>query len=448
LGADVSLSVVASGTGLRYQWRKNGANIGGATNTTLVLNGITVFDGGSYTVVVANDAGTATSDIAEVRILVTGSPPSRDNFTNREPIQLANGLVTVISGVKSNATKEPGEPDHAGRAGGRSVWYTWQAPASGTVDLSTSGSTFDTLLAVYTGTSFSNLVEIVSNDDDENNDPGASANRFFASRVNFNALAGTAYQIALDGFDGAEGSYLLSGKFDQNADLLPEIVFQPTNRVVVFGSSVFFGVTATGGPLAYQWYFNGNQIPGATSNVLTLFNAGPSQLGGYSVRVSKIGSINYVDSRRVVLEISSQPTVGVIFQDKLEFNTLGASPARLARSNRRPIRKADASEVPFYSVSAGTIGYHLGNNVFGSTDLHETNHCNLIGRGSLYLRFETTSAGTLVIHTGGSKICTRVSWLTTSGQPNAISIHNLDNCIQGIPGPRSLGECLYMNRVH
>ena len=90
------------------------------------------------------------------------------------------------------------------------MWYTWLAPASGTVELSTYGSTFDTLLAVYTGTSLSNLVEIVSNDDDENNDPGASANRFFASRVNFNALAGTAYQIALDGFDGAEGSYLLS----------------------------------------------------------------------------------------------------------------------------------------------------------------------------------------------------------------------------------------------
>src|SRR3989442_1993518 len=190
-----------------------------------------------YTVIVANNAGAVTSEIAELRISVAGSPPSRDNFTNREPISLINGVSTVFPGTSSNATKETNEPDHAGRTGGRSVWYTWQAPASGTVELSTYGSTFDTLLAVYTGTSFSNIVEIVSNDDDENNDPGASANRFFASRVNSNALAGTAYQIALDGFDGAEGSYLLSGKFDQNADLLPEIVSQPTNRVVVLGSS-------------------------------------------------------------------------------------------------------------------------------------------------------------------------------------------------------------------
>jgi len=69
-----------------------------------------------------------------------------------------------------------------------------------------------------------------------------------------------------------------------------------------------------------------------------------------------------------------------------------------------PIRKAGPEDAPFYSVCAGSIGYHLGNNVFGTTDLHETNHCNLIGRGSLYLRFETKAARTLLIHSGGSVI--------------------------------------------
>jgi hypothetical protein len=51
--------------------------------------------------------------------------------------------------------------------------------------LSTYGSTFDTLLAVYTGTSLTNLVEVASSDDEESNDPGASTNRFFASVVHF-----------------------------------------------------------------------------------------------------------------------------------------------------------------------------------------------------------------------------------------------------------------------
>ncbi len=105
-----------------------------------------------------------------------------------------------------------------------------------------------------------------------------------------------------------------------------------------------------------------------------------------------------------MLEISSQPTAGVIFQDKLEFSASGAAAARLGRSKHGPIGKAGPEDAPFYSISAGSIGYHLGNNVFGSTDLHETNHCNLIGRGSLYLRFETKTAGTLLIHSGGSLI--------------------------------------------
>jgi len=111
-----------------------------------------------------------------------------------------------------------------------------------------------------------------------------------------------------------------------------------------------------------------------------------------------------VDSRRAVLEISGDPSAGVTFQDKLEFGTSAAASATFIRSDGRPIQKAGPEDVPFYSVSAGTIGYHLGNNVFGTTDLQETNHCNLIGRGTMYLRFETTSAGTLVIDTAGSLI--------------------------------------------
>jgi hypothetical protein len=40
------------------------------------------------------------------------------------------------------------EPDHDGNPGGKSVWWTWVAPANGLVTVSTQGSTFDTVLAV------------------------------------------------------------------------------------------------------------------------------------------------------------------------------------------------------------------------------------------------------------------------------------------------------------
>src|SRR5206468_4918739 len=269
---------------------------------------------------------------------------------------------------------------------------------------STYGSTFDTLLAVYTGTSLTNLVEVASSDDEESNDPGASTNRFFASVVHFNAAAGTEYQIALDGFNGAGGSYLLSGLFVQTPDLLPEITLQPVSQVVSFGGLATFIVRATGNNLGYLWYFNGNPIPGATSDTLTVTNVGVAEVGSYSVRVTDSGSGRSVDSRRAVLEISSQPSAGVVFQDKLEFSASGAAPARLARSQHGPIRKAGPEDAPFYSVSAGSIGYHLGNHVFGSTDLPETNHCRLVGPCRLYLRFEPYAAGSCRTRCGGSVI--------------------------------------------
>jgi hypothetical protein len=48
------------------------------------------------------------------------------------------------------ATGQPNEPDHAGVSNPlHSVWWKWTAPKSGTVRVSTDGSSFDTTLAAY-----------------------------------------------------------------------------------------------------------------------------------------------------------------------------------------------------------------------------------------------------------------------------------------------------------
>ena len=69
-GANVNFSVAASGTApLSYQWRLNGGNISGATAATLTLNSVTVGQsGGSYSCVVSNSAGTATSTAATLTV--------------------------------------------------------------------------------------------------------------------------------------------------------------------------------------------------------------------------------------------------------------------------------------------------------------------------------------------------------------------------------------------
>src|SRR5262245_46143561 len=108
-----------------------------------------------------------------------------------------------ITGSNTLATAQPGEPAHAGEAASRSVWVRWTPSVTGTYSISTSNSTtsssqrMDTLLAVYTGTTLSNLSPVVSNDDLE---------PFVVwSEVVFRAHLGETFHIAVDGF-GATGS--------------------------------------------------------------------------------------------------------------------------------------------------------------------------------------------------------------------------------------------------
>jgi hypothetical protein len=122
------------------------------------------------------------------------NPPPNDAFANCITLTGAAGQVT---GHNIGATKQAGEPAHAGNIGGHSVWYCWTAPTNGMWVFDTIPSNFDTLLAVYTGTSVNNLTSVVSDDDSGGN---------FRSRLTLNAVSGRAYRIAVDGSTGATGT--------------------------------------------------------------------------------------------------------------------------------------------------------------------------------------------------------------------------------------------------
>src|SRR5204862_447954 len=113
-----------------------------------------------------------------------------------------SGSSGSVGGGNGNATKETGEPNHAGNAGGHSIWYRWTAPTTDPVTIDTVGSAFNTLLGVYTGGSVSGLTTIASNDDID----GSNSR----SRASFTPVAGATYQIAVDGFSGASGSVTLN----------------------------------------------------------------------------------------------------------------------------------------------------------------------------------------------------------------------------------------------
>lgn len=119
--------------------------------------------------------------------------PVNDNFN--DSVQLS-GNFGSITGSTVNAGIENNEPFHADNQGGASIWYYWNAPRQGLYRFTTRGSDFDTLLAIYRGTTLANLSLVAEND---------QANGLFTSSVVFNAVRNNDYEIAVDGYNDGTG---------------------------------------------------------------------------------------------------------------------------------------------------------------------------------------------------------------------------------------------------
>ena len=71
--------------------------------------------------------------------------PANDRFEARQQL---SGSAGSVSAATTEASLELGEPLHGRSSGGASLWYSWTAPATGTLALDTAGSSFDTVLAL------------------------------------------------------------------------------------------------------------------------------------------------------------------------------------------------------------------------------------------------------------------------------------------------------------
>jgi poly(3-hydroxybutyrate) depolymerase len=89
IGTNSSFVVEASGTApLSFQWRLDGRDLAGKTKSTLALPNLQPADGGDYTVVVSNAAGTVTSEPARLWIIPPGSGFIKSNFINQSGVRL------------------------------------------------------------------------------------------------------------------------------------------------------------------------------------------------------------------------------------------------------------------------------------------------------------------------------------------------------------------------
>ncbi len=135
-------------------------------------------------------------------------------------------FARTISGSSGQLTDtNAGASDELATPGGASVWYNWQAPASGSVTFTTAGSNFDTLLRATDGTPsyIEEAFPIVNDTLQASSDEEAGG--LVSSRVTFNAVAGTKYLISVDGYNGQTGNVTLSWGYS----LAPATATTPAN---------------------------------------------------------------------------------------------------------------------------------------------------------------------------------------------------------------------------
>jgi len=179
--------------------------------------------------------------------VVLQPPPTNDYFAASAVLTGTN--VDIWGASNLSATKEPGEPDHAGNPGGRSVWWVWTAPVSGRFAVFTDvragqSAAFDRLLGVYTGTSVSALTEVAS----------ASGRSNIVAKANFDAVQGTVYHFAVDGTDGASGAFNLYLRLPPpNDDFANRFVVANTN-VALLGTNA--NATSEAGEPIHSSYDN------------------------------------------------------------------------------------------------------------------------------------------------------------------------------------------------
>src|SRR5207244_2315729 len=214
-GMTASFTVTATGDPvLGYQWFLGASAVPQATNASLNLNNVQASQAGSYKVVVSNGAGSATSQVASLTVLV---PPS----ITQQPVSL-----TVTQGVTASFTvTATGDPV---------LGYLWILGASAVPQATNASLNLNNVQASQAG----NYKVVVSN-----------------------GVGSVTSQVA-----------------SLTVLVPPSITLQPVTLTVTQGVTASFTITATGDPvLGYQWFFDIRRVSSRDSEMVKLNNVQAKQ---------------------------------------------------------------------------------------------------------------------------------------------------------------------------
>lgn len=155
--------------------------------------------------------------------------PFNDDFSLRAVL---SGPTVVTRGSNVGATAETNEPRHADLANASTtLWYQWTSTTTGRAVVHTTGSDYDTGLAVYTGASLATLTRVAASDDRSASDK--------TSFILLDIQAGVTYQIAVTGKNGATGYTMMTiGTTPINDDFAGAIALASAQSVQADGTTL------------------------------------------------------------------------------------------------------------------------------------------------------------------------------------------------------------------
>jgi uncharacterized protein (TIGR02145 family)/uncharacterized repeat protein (TIGR02543 family) len=213
VGQPAAFSVVASGSNLSYQWKKDSTTISGADSSTYTIQSVAHTDSGAvFTCDVSNSAGSVTSSAAILSVVSAVTIP----------VILAHPLALTLT---------EGEPaQFSVSAKGANLKYQWQKDSTN-----------------ITGEISSNLsiTSVVSTD------------------------SGHSYRCVVS---NSAGSVTSSGALLEvvKSISLPVITQHPQNLSRIENESALFSVTASGTNLKFQWQKDTTDVPGENKATYTI----------------------------------------------------------------------------------------------------------------------------------------------------------------------------------
>lgn len=154
-------------------------------------------------------------------ILVTGvTAPGNDDWC--APVALADNVPYTqdTTGATADSVVPLCQPGF-----GKGVWFTYAAPAAGSVEVSTCGSSFDTVLQAYSGP-VCRLLTALGDGCNDDNGPACSGPQ---ASVRFSCTANTTYHVQAGGYNSQGGTLTIRARY---LDTIPPSLTCPNNVTV------------------------------------------------------------------------------------------------------------------------------------------------------------------------------------------------------------------------